>query len=52
MDRLEGEKPNPEVCGRCGLRRWTRELQQRGISIRFCDECYWGTDPELKTRAA
>jgi len=54
MDRLEGERPNPEVCARCGLRRWTRELEQRGTIIRFCAECYWGAeeDPEIKTRAA
>lgn len=30
------------VCDRCGLRTVSRELEQRGVILRFCDECYWG----------
>lgn len=37
-------KPN-DTCIRCGLRRVTRELEQQGITIRLCDDCYWGSEP-------
>jgi hypothetical protein len=30
------------ACQRCGLRVVRQELEARGISIRFCPECYWG----------
>jgi len=33
-----------DTCHRCGLRRATRELEERGIQIRLCDDCYWGTE--------
>jgi len=33
-----------DTCHRCGLRRATRELEQRGIRIRLCDDCYWGSE--------
>jgi hypothetical protein len=29
------------ACDRCGLRAWSRELEQHRIVMRFCDECYW-----------
>jgi len=32
----------PAVCDRCGLRVVRRELEQAGVIMRFCDECYWG----------
>ncbi len=34
-----------DTCSRCGLRRATRELEQQAISIRLCDDCYWGSEP-------
>lgn len=51
MDRLEAERPNPEVCARCGLRKVTRDLQLEGITFRFCDECYWGSEKEPAIKA-
>jgi len=30
------------ACERCGLREVRHELEQRGVIIRFCEECYWG----------
>jgi hypothetical protein len=30
------------VCPGCGLRKVTRELKRQGVTVRFCDECYWG----------
>ena len=30
------------VCDRCGLRSVRRELEHRGVILRFCDVCYWG----------
>jgi hypothetical protein len=30
------------ACERCGLRSVRCELEQRGIVVRFCDDCYWG----------
>ncbi len=43
--------PSPEfqpqdTCTRCGLRRATQRLEERGITIRLCDDCYWGQEPE------
>jgi len=38
-----------DTCHRCGLRRATRELEQRGIRIRLCDDCYWGADQPAET---
>lgn len=41
-----------DSCSRCGLRRYTRELEQHGVIIRLCDECYWGqTGPDDDTQA-
>ncbi len=40
-------KPVLTACERCGLRVVRRELEQRGIVIDFCDECYWGEPPAL-----
>lgn len=34
-----------DTCERCGLRRLTRALEERGIQIRLCDDCYWGKEP-------
>ena len=36
-----------DTCNRCGLRRRTRELEEQGIVIRLCDDCYWGSEPEI-----
>jgi len=34
-----------DTCVRCGLRRRTRELEEQGVTIRLCDDCYWGREP-------
>lgn len=31
-----------QTCPRCGLRTVEHELEQHGVVMRFCDECYWG----------
>jgi len=33
-----------DTCARCGLQRRTRELEQEGITLRLCDDCYWGRE--------
>jgi hypothetical protein len=33
-----------DTCARCGLRRVTRVLEERGITIRLCEDCYWGRE--------
>jgi hypothetical protein len=50
--------PTPEfqpqdTCNRCGLRRATQALEDRGIQIRLCDYCYWGqeTQPPVKSES-
>jgi hypothetical protein len=30
------------ACDRCGLREVRHQLEQRGIVVNFCDDCYWG----------
>ena len=46
-----GETKVTDTCGRCGLRRATRELEEQGVQVRLCDDCYWGqeTQPPVKT---
>ncbi len=44
-------KPTKEIkstdsCHRCGLRRASRELEEKGVTVRLCDECYWGRESE------
>lgn len=34
-----------DTCSRCGLKRLTLILEQQGIVIRLCDECFWGKEP-------
>ncbi len=46
MACAEVDRPEVDICPRCGLRKWTRELERQGIIIRFCDECYWGRPDE------
>ena len=36
-----------DTCVRCGLRRRTRELEEQGVTIRLCDDCYWGREPTI-----
>ena len=38
------EVKDADSCHRCGLRQRTRELEQQGIVIRLCDDCYWGRE--------
>lgn len=33
-----------ESCARCGLKRATRALEEKGIFVRLCDDCYWGKE--------
>lgn len=33
-----------DTCGRCGLRRLTKALEDTGTVIRLCDDCYWGQE--------
>ncbi|HEV2357317.1 MAG TPA: hypothetical protein VGZ23_06865 [bacterium] len=35
------------ACDRCGLRTVRHELEQRGVVMHFCDECYWGEAQEI-----
>lgn len=39
-----------DTCSRCGLRKATQELEQQGIVMRLCDDCYWGKESADKTR--
>ena len=39
-----------DTCSRCGLRKATQELEQRGIVMRLCDDCYWGKESADKIR--
>jgi hypothetical protein len=43
VERFERDQRSKITCSRCGLRRWTQELQAKGVTIpiRFCGECYW-----------
>lgn len=47
-------KPKYEACEKCGLREVRHELERKGVTIRFCEECYWGEiedmDPEPEAR--
>jgi hypothetical protein len=40
-----------DTCSRCGLRKVTRELEDREIKIRLCDDCYWGAEPNATAEA-
>lgn len=45
--------PTPEAqpqdtCTRCGLKRATQALEEQGITIRLCDDCYWGQEVPLE----
>lgn len=33
-----------DTCARCNLKRATRGLEEKGISVRLCDDCYWGKE--------
>ncbi len=35
-----------DTCSRCGFRRVTRELEEKGLKIRLCDDCFWGRETE------
>lgn len=47
MNRAQENAHPFDTCNRCGLRRRTRELEEQGIVIRLCDDCYWGSEPEI-----
>lgn len=40
-----------DSCGRCGLRRATRELEQKGVYVQLCDDCFWGSEPPAEAKA-
>lgn len=51
--------PTPEfqpqdTCSRCGLRRATQALEDEGIKIPLCDDCYWGQEtlPPVKSEGS
>ncbi len=37
-----------ESCARCGLKRATSALEEKGIFVRLCDDCYWGKDSQRR----
>ena len=47
MAQVEKQIQPTDACARCGLQQATRELEARGVSIRLCDDCYWGKEPIL-----
>lgn len=34
-----------DTCARCGLKRLTKTLEEKGTAIRLCDDCFWGQEP-------
>lgn len=34
------------ICKRCGLKAVRHDLEQQGIVMHFCDDCYWGVPEE------
>lgn len=44
--RPDRESQPTDTCARCGLRRATKALEERGVQIRLCDDCYWGREPQ------
>ena len=45
MAQATGQQTAMDTCARCGLRRLTRSLEERGIATHLCDDCYWGKEP-------
>lgn len=45
MAQATGQQNTSDTCARCGLKRLTRSLEDQGIAIRLCDDCYWGKEP-------
>jgi hypothetical protein len=44
-----------DTCARCGLKRLTKSLEEKGTPIRLCDNCFWGqetTEPAENEPAA
>ncbi len=39
-----------DSCARCGLRQATRALEEKGITLRLCDSCYWGREDVVGLR--
>lgn len=44
------EQPT-DTCARCGLRLATREMEEKGIVIDLCEECYWGKEFQAPPRS-
>lgn len=44
MAQATGQQNTTDTCARCGLKRVTRSLEEQGIAIRLCDDCYWGKE--------
>ncbi|HKX16982.1 MAG TPA: hypothetical protein VJT33_03095 [bacterium] len=45
-------KPKYEACEKCGLREVRHELEKKGVTIRFCEECYWGELEDMSPETA
>ena len=39
------EVTTTDTCARCGLKRLTKTLEEKGTAIRLCDDCFWGQEP-------
>lgn len=46
MDAVQRDIHETDTCARCGLRRATKALEERGVQIRLCDDCYWGREAQ------
>ena len=38
------ETCSADTCARCGLKRVTSALEEKGLFVRLCDDCYWGKE--------
>ena len=45
-------KPKYQACEKCGLREVRHELEKKGVTIRFCEECYWGEIEDMSPEPA
>lgn len=41
---MEREVYPTDTCTRCGLKRATRALKEKGLAVRLCDDCFWGKE--------
>lgn len=43
---VKGPLEGSPICGRCGLKAVRHELERQGITMHFCEDCYWGVAEE------